>query len=59
MADCRRVDDLVRVVIPKGVCAILGIEAGDEMEIFVEGDKVCYRKKRKYADGERRKNDEV
>ena len=44
MADCRRIDDLGRVVIPKGVRTILGIEAGDELDIQIAGDMVCYRK---------------
>ena len=44
MADCRRVDDLGRVVIPKGVRTILGIEVGDDLDIQIAGDMVCYRK---------------
>ena len=44
MADCRRIDDLGRVVIPKGVRTILGIEAGDELDVQIAGDMVCYRK---------------
>jgi len=46
MADYRRVDDLGRVVIPKGVRTILGIEEGDELDVQIAGDMVCYRKHR-------------
>lgn len=34
----RRIDDLGRVVIPKEVRKLLGVEAGDPVEISVEPD---------------------
>lgn len=37
----RRIDDLGRVVIPKELRTIRGIEEGDELGIFVEGDLIC------------------
>ena len=40
----RRIDDLGRVVIPKEIRSNLGIKEGDELEIWVDGDRVCYRK---------------
>jgi len=39
----RRIDDLGRVVIPKEIRRALKIEDGDPLEIFVEGDKVCFK----------------
>ncbi len=36
----RRVDELGRVVIPIEIRNSLGIQSGDGLEIFVEGDKV-------------------
>lgn len=40
----RRIDDLGRVVIPKEVRRSLRIKEGDPLEIFVEDDKVIYKK---------------
>ncbi|MED5019306.1 AbrB/MazE/SpoVT family DNA-binding domain-containing protein [Paenibacillus chibensis] len=40
----RRVDDLGRVVIPKELRNTLKIKDGDPLEIFVDGEKVIFRK---------------
>lgn len=40
----RRVDDLGRVVIPKEMRTTLGIESGDPVEFYVDGDKVLVSK---------------
>jgi|GEM_PF-5597200 len=41
----RRIDDLGRVVIPKELRTAIGINAGDELEIFVTtGKEVVIRK---------------
>ena len=40
----RRVDDLGRVVIPKEIRRQLRIKEGDPLEIFLEGNKVCFEK---------------
>ena len=40
----RRVDDLGRVVIPKDIRRYLGIQEGDPLEIYVEGNSVIYQK---------------
>ena len=40
----RRVDELGRVVIPKELRRTLGIDNGDPMEIFMDGDKIILRK---------------
>lgn len=39
----RRVDDLGRVAIPKQVRKQLQIVTGDEMEVFVDGNKVIFQ----------------
>lgn len=44
----RRIDDLGRIVIPKELRTTLGIKDGDPLEVFVDGDKIIYRK---YAPG--------
>ncbi|ODA08704.1 AbrB/MazE/SpoVT family DNA-binding domain-containing protein [Paenibacillus polymyxa] len=44
----RRIDDLGRVVIPKELRRVLGIKAGDPLEIFTDGNYVSFRK---YAPG--------
>lgn len=44
----RQLDGLGRVVIPKELRRTLGIDEGDGLEIFVEGDKILLRK---YAPG--------
>jgi stage V sporulation protein T len=40
----RRVDDLGRVVIPKEIRRTLDIKEGDPLELFLEGDKICFQK---------------
>lgn len=41
----RRIDDLGRVIIPKEIRRTMGIQEGDPLEIFMEGqDTVCFRK---------------
>ena len=40
----RRIDDLGRVVIPKEVRRTLHIQEGDPLELFTEGDVICFRK---------------
>ena len=40
----RRVDDLGRVVIPKEIRRTMRIAEGDPLEIFIDGDGVCYKK---------------
>ena len=40
----RRIDDLGRVVIPKEIRRQLRIKEGDSLEIFLEGNKVCFEK---------------
>lgn len=40
----RRIDDLGRVVIPKDLRRTLHIREGDPLELFVEGEYVCFRK---------------
>ena len=39
----RRIDDLGRVVIPKEIRRNLKIKEGDPLEIFIEGDAVCFK----------------
>jgi len=40
----KRFDELGRVVIPKKIAKGLGITAGDELEVFVDADKIILRK---------------
>ena len=40
----RRVDDLGRVVIPKEIRRSLNIREGDPLELFIEGNTVCFQK---------------
>lgn len=40
----RRVDDLGRVLIPKEIRRSMHIHENDLMEIFTEGDVICFRK---------------
>lgn len=44
----RHVDDLGRVVIPKELRRTFGINEGDSLEVFTDGDKIVLRK---YAPG--------
>ena len=43
----RRIDELGRVVLPIELRRMLGIEVKDSLEIFVDGDKVIFRKYRR------------
>lgn len=40
----RRVDDLGRVVIPKELRRTIGIREGEPLEIFIEGNMVCFKR---------------
>lgn len=40
----RRIDDLGRVVIPKEIRRTMGVNEGDPLEIFVDGQQVNLRK---------------
>lgn len=40
----RRVDDLGRIVIPKEIRRTMQLEVGDPMELFLEDDKVCFKR---------------
>lgn len=40
----RRIDDLGRIIIPKELRRTLNIEAGDPLEVLVEGNMVAFRK---------------
>lgn len=40
----RRVDDLGRVVIPMELRKTMDIKEGDPLEIFVDGDRIIFRK---------------
>ena len=40
----RRIDDLGRVVIPKEVRRSMNIKEGDPLEIFLDGETVCFRR---------------
>ena len=40
----RKVDDLGRVVVPKELRRTLGIENGDPLEIFIDGDQIILKK---------------
>ena len=40
----RRVDDLGRIVIPKEIRRTMMINEGDPMELFLEDDKVCFKR---------------
>ena len=40
----KRFDELGRVVIPKKIAKGLGINAGDELEVFLDGDKIILKK---------------
>ena len=42
----RRVDDLGRIVIPKELRDTMDIEEKEPLEIYVEGDKVIFKKYR-------------
>lgn len=40
----RRIDDLGRVVIPKEIRRSMRIHEGDALEIFTEGNAICFKK---------------
>lgn len=40
----RRIDDLGRVVIPKEVRRTMRLKENDPLELFMEGEYVCFRK---------------
>lgn len=40
----RRIDDLGRVVLPKELRWVYGIDPGDQVEIFVSGEEIILRK---------------
>lgn len=40
----RRIDDLGRAVIPKEIRRTLGIREGDSLEIYTEGNMVCFKR---------------
>lgn len=41
----RRIDDLGRVVVPKEIRRNLHIHEGDALEIFLQDDMVCYKRR--------------
>jgi transcriptional pleiotropic regulator of transition state genes len=45
----RKIDDLGRIVIPKETRKVLGIEAGDSIEIFTEGETLILKKYEPYC----------
>lgn len=40
----RRIDDLGRVIIPKEVRRTMHLKEGDPLELFMEGEYVCFRR---------------
>lgn len=40
----KRIDELGRIVLPKNVRCPMGIETGDNVEIFTDGDKIILKK---------------
>lgn len=40
----RYVDDLGRIIIPKEIRRTMQIELGEPMELFLEDDKVCFKR---------------
>ncbi len=40
----KRIDELGRIVLPKNVRLPMGIDTGDSVEIFTDGDKIILRK---------------
>lgn len=40
----KRIDELGRIVLPKNVRQPMGIDTGDSVEIFTDGDRIILRK---------------
>jgi len=40
----KKIDELGRIVLPKDIRTPMGIEAGDALEIFTDGDRIVLRK---------------
>ena len=40
----KRIDELGRIVLPKNVRQPMGIDTGDSVEIFTDGDRIVLRK---------------
>ena len=40
----RRIDDLGRIVIPKEIRRTMGIKEGEPLEIFIEGNMICFKR---------------
>lgn len=40
----RRTDDLGRVVIPKEIRRAFNINSGEPLEVYLEGEYICFRK---------------
>ena len=40
----RRIDDFGRIVVPKEIRHTLGLKEGDPLELYVEGDVICFKK---------------
>lgn len=41
----RRIDDLGRIVVPKEIRRNLHIREGDALEIFLQDDMICYKRR--------------
>ena len=40
----KKIDELGRIVIPKDIRSPMGIEAGDALEIFIDGERIVLQK---------------
>ncbi len=40
----KKIDELGRVVLPKDIRKPMGIEAGDPLEFFIDGDRIVLKK---------------
>ena len=40
----KKIDDLGRIVLPKDIRMPMGIESGDPLEIFIDGEKIILQK---------------
>lgn len=45
----RRIDGIGRVVIPKELRTTMGLDEGEPMEIYTDGDRVIFRKHSAYC----------